>query len=302
MQAGVQTRCSPRRASTRARCGPTSVRCRRRTRRDLGRPLEADRTDRPATTSDGTLEKVRTDSGRTASLYRVKVLTQSYWTYEGVTSQHVLGVLALVLLQDRLPPEGTRDHPGSPYNACVCGRLRRCGGPGEAGSFTFKPTPKSNDTRPGYHRLPLVPAPPRRPPQRSLSPNGDRRHRQRCDAVCSGHRRCSPWRPRMSANGTAQPRTSRSRWHRPDGAVGRWHFERPQPTRVTDGDQRSHKLAPAGRHGRNAGRFRDAAATDDYSLRLNDDVTDPAAAAPASARPRRRPRSTPPTRSPSRPG
>lgn len=89
---------------------------------------------------NGTLETVALSGGTDGTVYRFKVLTQSFWTYEGVTTAISSGYSHWCYFKiDLEAPKPPVIVPGGPYNASCADA--GCGGPGKAGSFTFKPNP-----------------------------------------------------------------------------------------------------------------------------------------------------------------
>jgi hypothetical protein len=97
---------------------------------------------------DGTLESVRTTYRADNILYRVRMLTQSYWTHEGTTSRLSSAYTPWCYFKtDFLAPKAPQVIPGSPYTGCTS-----CvgeGGPGEPGTFQFKPNAADTDVT-GY--------------------------------------------------------------------------------------------------------------------------------------------------------
>ncbi|MFD9224142.1 LamG-like jellyroll fold domain-containing protein [Streptomyces sp. NPDC060064] len=225
---------------------------------------------------NGDLEKVSLAGGADATLYRFKVLTQSFWTYEGVTTAISSGYSHWCYFKiDLDTPEAPVIEPGAPYNA-ACADVG-CGEPGKAGSFTFKPNPEdASDTSDpditGYSW--------------SLSTKGGATEVASFDS--SGDVvTVNDVTPPVAGTTvlTVQAKDVRNRYgpastftfmvDQPDGAVGRWHFNNPTDS-ATDGTirhpielhQQAGKAATWGLEGRRG--------IDDHSLRLNDDVTDPA--------------------------
>ncbi|MGW1489917.1 LamG domain-containing protein [Streptomyces sp. NPDC002402] len=225
---------------------------------------------------NGDLEKVSLAGGVDGSLYRFKVLTQSFWTYEGVTTAISSGYSHWCYFKIDLDVPGAPViEPGTPYNAaCADGG---CGEPGVAGSFTFKPNPEdaSDTTDPditGYRW--------------SLSTKSGAKEVASLDA--SGDVvTVTDVTPPVAGSTTliVEAKDVRNRYgpastftfkvEQPDGAVGRWHFNDGTDS-ATDGTtrhpielhQQAGKAATWGVEGRRG--------IDDHSLRLNDDVTDPA--------------------------
>lgn len=97
---------------------------------------------------DGTLESVRTTYRADNILYRVRMLTQSYWTHDGTTSRMSSAYTPWCYFKtDFLAPKAPQVIPGSPYTGCTS-----CvgeGGPGEPGTFQFKPNAADTDVT-GY--------------------------------------------------------------------------------------------------------------------------------------------------------
>ncbi|MFI1400000.1 LamG domain-containing protein [Streptomyces sp. NPDC020681] len=98
---------------------------------------------------DGTLESVRTTYRADNILYRVRMRTQSYWTHEGTTSSMASAYTPWCYFKtDFLAPKLPQVIPGSPYTGCTTTCVGE-GGPGEPGTFTFKPNAADTDVT-GY--------------------------------------------------------------------------------------------------------------------------------------------------------
>ncbi|WTB16407.1 LamG domain-containing protein [Streptomyces sp. NBC_00829] len=97
---------------------------------------------------DGTLESVRMTHRADGILYRVKMLTQSYWTTGGTTSRMSSAYTPWCYFKtDFLAPKAPRVISLGPYSGCTS-----CvgeGGPGEPGTFQFKPNTSDADVT-GY--------------------------------------------------------------------------------------------------------------------------------------------------------
>ncbi|MET9669631.1 LamG domain-containing protein [Streptomyces sp. NPDC006475] len=225
---------------------------------------------------DDYLAKRRMNAGAHGSLYRVKSLTQSFFTYEGNTTAISSGYGGWCYFKiDLDAPKEPVIEPGTPYNATCADE--GCGEPGVAGSFTFKPNPEdANDTTDpdiiGYRW--------------SLSTKAGATEVISSDAT-GDVVTINNVTPSVAGTTvlTVEARDVRERYgpastftfkvSQPDGAVGRWHFNDGTDS-ATDGTtrhpmtlhQQAGKAATFGGEGRRG--------DGDHSLRLNDDVSDSA--------------------------
>ncbi|MFF8975074.1 LamG-like jellyroll fold domain-containing protein [Streptomyces sp. NPDC014995] len=225
---------------------------------------------------NGDLEKVSLASGADGTVYRFKVLTQSFWTYEGVTTAISSGYSHWCYFKiDLDAPKAPVIEPGAPYNASCADT--GCGEPGTAGTFTFKPNPEdaadttdpditgyrwSLSTQAGAHVV------------GSSDANGDVVTISNVIPPVAGTTVLS-----VAAKDVRERygpvSTFTFKVDQPDGAVGRWHFNDGTDS-ATEGTTRHamelHQQAGKAATWSGEGRRGEG----DHSLRLNDDVTDPA--------------------------
>ncbi|WP_251016767.1 LamG domain-containing protein [Streptomyces sp. ISL-1] len=216
---------------------------------------------------DGTLESVRTTYRADSILYRVRMRTQSYWTHEGTTSSMASAYTPWCYFKtDFLAPKAPQVIPVGPYMGCTS-----CvgdGGPGEPGTFQFKPNAADTDVT-GYRYWSLT------------QPN--------VEPVSAAEAGTVPFTPTIAGEDRlfVQAKDVRDRWGdtasfsfkvRPaEAEVGRWRFdESPEE----HGDQLAYDSGTVG--ARNSAALAGGAAwsslsrrgQDDYSLGLAS--TDPA--------------------------
>lgn len=225
---------------------------------------------------NGDLEKVLLAGGADGTVYRFKVLTQSFWTYEGVTTAISSGYSHWCYFKiDLDAPKAPVIEPGTPYNASCADA--GCGEPGTAGSFTFKPNPEdasdntdpditgyrwSLSTQAGAHVV------------GSSDANGDVVTITNVIPPVAGTTVLSVAAKDVRERyGPASTFTFKV--DQPDGAVGRWHFNDGTDS-ATEGTTRHamelHQQAGEAATWSGQGRRGEG----DHSLRLNDGVTDPA--------------------------
>ncbi|MDN3297844.1 LamG domain-containing protein [Streptomyces ficellus] len=226
---------------------------------------------------DNYLAKRRMNPGADGSLYRVKSLTQSFWTYEGRTTAISSGYSPWCYFKiDSTAPKEPQILTNGPYTECTANLCDAKGGPSVAGSFTIKPNTADTDIKSYRWRLLTEPA--------------DKTHRE--DELEAGATKTI--HPVPTTAGTqvliVESIDVRDRTGAPaefhfkvlpgQGATGRWHFAEASGTNAADS-----ATAGATRHDitlhPQAGTaatwdLRGRRGTADYSLRLNEDVTDPA--------------------------
>ncbi|MFI8516878.1 LamG-like jellyroll fold domain-containing protein [Streptomyces sp. NPDC085481] len=225
---------------------------------------------------DNTLEKVRMPSRADGALYRMRALTQSHWTYAGVTSSasSAYSPWCYFTMDTTLPnPPQIAPEIGNPYTCVASATCEGTGGPGVAGKFKLTPNAKDKDIE-GYRWYLQDPR-----TVRETDPN---------QTVSQTTVDVAP-----NTGGTlvlvVEARDVRKRWGPkaeysfkvalPAGPTGEWRFSEGAGATAAnanpDGARQPVTLFPQ------AG----AAATwseqgrrgeSDFSLRLNDDVTDPA--------------------------
>lgn len=97
---------------------------------------------------DNTLEKVRMSAREDGALYRMRALTQSHWTYAGVTSSAASAYSPWCYFKmDTTSPSAPQIslEPGNPYTCTTSATCAATGGPGIAGKFRLKPNTKDTD-------------------------------------------------------------------------------------------------------------------------------------------------------------
>ncbi|MFE3657181.1 LamG domain-containing protein [Streptomyces sp. NPDC059165] len=226
---------------------------------------------------NGDLEKVSLTGGVDGTVYRFKVLTQSFWTYEGVTTAISSGYSHWCYLKlDLDAPEKPVIVPGSPYNAACADA--GCAEPGVAGSFTFQPNPEdANDTTDpditGYRWYLSTQA--GATEVASSDASGDVVTVDNVIPPVAGTTVLTV-QAKDVRNRYGAPETFTFKVNQPDGAVGLWHFNNDGTDSATETGvrhpvvlhQQAGKAATWGVEGRRG--------SGDHSLRVNDDVSDPA--------------------------
>ncbi len=95
---------------------------------------------------DGTLEKLRMSSRAEGGLYRYKARTQSHWSYDGKSGNLWSPYSSWCYFKiDTTAPKAPRITAGSPYTECTANLCEGKGGPGISGSFTFQPNTEDID-------------------------------------------------------------------------------------------------------------------------------------------------------------
>ncbi|MEU9343626.1 LamG domain-containing protein [Streptomyces sp. NPDC048278] len=95
---------------------------------------------------DGTLEKMRTSNRADGGLYRLRSRTQSHWSYGGKSGDLFSSYSGWCYFKiDSTAPKAPTITSLSPYTACTANLCDGKGGPGVAGSFTFKPNAADPD-------------------------------------------------------------------------------------------------------------------------------------------------------------
>ncbi len=103
---------------------------------------------------DGTLEKATTDKRADGGLYRFKARTQSHWNYNGRDGDLFSPYSSWCYLRiDSTAPKPPTIVNGSPYTQCTANDCAPHGGPGQPGSFTFKPNTADKDVKAYRWRL-----------------------------------------------------------------------------------------------------------------------------------------------------
>jgi hypothetical protein len=95
---------------------------------------------------DGTLEKVRTNDRADGGIYRYRARTQSHWAYGGKSGDLYSAYSSWCYFNvDSTAPKAPQITSGGPYTTCTTNLCEGRGGPGVAGSFTFKPNSADRD-------------------------------------------------------------------------------------------------------------------------------------------------------------
>ncbi|WP_405961880.1 LamG domain-containing protein [Streptomyces sp. NBC_00024] len=95
---------------------------------------------------DGTLEKMRTSDRADGGLYRLRSRTQSHWSYDGRAGDLFSSYSRWCYFKiDSTAPKAPKITAGTPYSGCTTNLCNAAGGPGEPGSFTFKPNTADTD-------------------------------------------------------------------------------------------------------------------------------------------------------------
>jgi Concanavalin A-like lectin/glucanases superfamily len=227
---------------------------------------------------DGTLEKMRTSNRADGGLYRYRARTQSHWSYQDKSGDLWSSYSSWCYFKiDSSAPKAPRITSNSPYTQCTAEVCEGKGSPGIAGSFTFQPNTAdingagNTDVTAYQYKLLSTPA-------KTVSGTLKATVKDVAPPL-AGTQVLSVW-----------AKDVRNRWGTPQefvfkvspaqGAVGRWHLNgvpgsgtMTTPDSATEGTR--HDLALAGAAGTGwSTRARRGDA--DYSLRLNDDTTDPA--------------------------
>ncbi|MFD7232127.1 LamG domain-containing protein [Streptomyces sp. NPDC059881] len=230
---------------------------------------------------DDAFAKQRLANGVDGALYRVRSLVQTFWTYEGVTTAISSGYKRWCYFKiDSTAPKAPVITSNGPYTECTADLCEANGGPGEEGSFTIKPNAADKDITSYLWRL-------------STQSAADTTMESQLAADGS-----VTIKPRPTTAGTqvliveavdvvnnlARPGTP-AEFHfkvqAGENAVGRWHFSEATGIKAadtaTEGPAR-HELTLHQQAGGTAATWSDRGrrGTGDYSLRVNEDVTDPA--------------------------
>ncbi|MFJ7963027.1 LamG domain-containing protein [Streptomyces sp. NPDC096324] len=229
--------------------------------------------------SDGTLEKMRTSDRADKGLYRYKARTQSHWSYAGKSGDLWSSYSPWCYFKiDSSAPKAPRVTPGSPYTECDATVCEGKGGPGIPGSFTFQPNTADIDTAghtdiTGYEykllstRAKTVTTSPLKSQVKDVTPplGGTQVLSVRAKDV---HDRWGTPQEFVFKVSPAQE------------AVGRWHLDgvpgsgtMTAKDTATEGTRHDATLVGAAGTGWST---RARRGESDYSLRLNDNTTDPA--------------------------
>ncbi|MFE3496147.1 LamG domain-containing protein [Streptomyces sp. NPDC059175] len=225
---------------------------------------------------DDTFARQRLAGGVDGALYRVRSLVQTFWTYEGVTTAISSGYKRWCYFKiDSTAPQEPQITSNGPYTACTANECPGNGGPGIAGSFTVKPNAADKDIQAYRWRL--------------LTESANDAHRT--DSATDGSLTISVVPSTFGEqvliveaidvrDRTGTPAEFHFKVEPGNTAVGRWQFGEGTGAKsadtATEGSVR-HELTLHQQAGTAATwSERGRRGTGDFSLRLNEDVTDPA--------------------------
>ncbi|WP_307531197.1 LamG domain-containing protein [Streptomyces umbrinus] len=235
--------------------------------------------------TDGTLEKTVTDKRADGGLYRFRARTQSHWSYNGKSGDLFSPYSSWCYLRiDSTAPKVPTIASGGPYTECLTDDCAPHGGPGVPGSFTFGPNAADTDVKAYRWRF--------------LTSSADATKTVNASTTNTPVT-VTDVKPGLSGTQTLSVEASdlkldkdgRKRWgppayfyvnvSLPPGATGRWRFEDIKPgsgtmtatDTATEGPR--HNATLVGEAG-TGGSTRARRGAGDYSLRLNDNVSDAA--------------------------
>ncbi|MFJ3720812.1 LamG domain-containing protein [Streptomyces sp. NPDC090057] len=228
--------------------------------------------------TDGTLEKLRTTDRADGGLYRYKARTQSHWTYHNKPGDLWSSYSPWCYFKiDSSAPKAPRITPGLPYTECTANACDGKGGPGIAGSFTFQPNTADVDSS-GHtditeYKYKLLSTP-------TKTASGTTKVEvKNVTPPLSGTQVLSVWAIDVHDR-PGTPQEFVFKVSPVKGAVGRWHLNDGAPgsgimtakDTATEGTRHDATLVGAAGTGWST---RARRGESDYSLRLNDDTTDP---------------------------
>jgi len=235
--------------------------------------------------TDGTLEKTATDKRADGGLYRFRARTQSHWSYDKKSGDLFSPYSSWCYLRiDSTAPKVPTITSGGPYTECLTDDCAPHGGPGVPGSFTFRPNAADTDVKAYRWRF--------------LTSSADATKTVNASTT-NAPVTVTDVKPGLSGTQTLSVEASdlkldkdgRKRWgppayfyvnvSLPPGATGRWRFEDIKPgsgtmtatDTATEGPR--HNATLVGEAG-TGGSTRARRGAGDYSLRLNDNVSDAA--------------------------
>ncbi|MDG4857584.1 LamG domain-containing protein, partial [Streptomyces sp. T-3] len=241
--------------------------------------------DKGSWAEDGERQEITTDNRADGGLYRFRMRTQSHWSF-GTKSGDLFSSYTpwCYLKIDSTAPKQPQITSGGPYTQCTTDACNPAGNPGVPGTFTFKPNAADPDVKAYRYRLLTTSA------QDTKEVSGTTVTVKDVTPTLSGTQVLS-----VEASDLKKDGEGRVRWGPPtlfefkvknaQGATGRWHFDdkatagtaTPTVAKDTgdDPDTPRHDavLRDADGTGWSTLARRGAA---DYSLRLNDNLTDPA--------------------------
>ncbi|MGW4493561.1 LamG domain-containing protein [Streptomyces sp. NPDC004376] len=230
---------------------------------------------------DGTLEKMRTSNRADGGLYRYRSRTQSHWSYSGKSGDLWSSYSSWCYFKiDSSAPKAPRITPGSgsPYTECTADACEGNGGPGVPGTFVFQPNTADIDSS-GHTDITQY--------EYKLLSTAAKKIPGTLEVEAKGVT------PPLSGTQVLSVRAQdvHGRWGTPEefvfkvspaqGAVGRWHLNDGAPgsgimtakDTATEGTRHDATLVGAAGTGWST---RARGGESDYSLRLNDDTSDPA--------------------------
>nr|WP_324784156.1 LamG domain-containing protein [Streptomyces sp. H51] len=230
---------------------------------------------KPGWDPDETLEKVRMDNRADGGLYRMRARTQSHWTY-GTKSGDLWSTYSswCYFKIDSTAPKVPKITANGVYTECTANLCEGKGGPGITGSFQLEPNVADQKEDIKAYRWRLL--------------------TDKKPTIKAGSTVIIEPVPSLAGTQvlTVQAKDVRERWGEPaefvfkvanaSGPVGTWHFDDGTPgstvttakDTATEGTRHDAKLYPQ-TDGTTAGwSVLGRRGTADYSLRLNDDVTD----------------------------
>ncbi|WP_405748366.1 LamG domain-containing protein [Streptomyces sp. NBC_01411] len=230
---------------------------------------------------DDTLQSVRTSNRADQGLYRLKSRTQSHWSYDGKSGDLFSPYSSWCYFKiDSTAPKAPTITAGTPYTECTAQTCEGQGGPGVPGSFTFKPNAADIDVKAYRWRLLTTSS------QNTKQVSGSTATVKDVTPSLTGTQVLS-----VEASDLKLDSTGRTRWGTPAeftfkvspaaGPVGRWHLDDGAPgsgimsAKDTSGAKITHDATLHGADG-TGWSTRARRGDTDYSLRLNDDTTDPA--------------------------
>lgn len=231
---------------------------------------------------DETLQNLRTSNRADGGLYRLKARTQSHWSYDGTSGDLFSSYSSWCYFKiDSTAPKAPTITAGSPYSECTVTTCEGKGGPGIPGSFTFTHNPADTDVKAYRWRLLTTSA------QNTKQVDGSTVTVKDVTPSLTGTQVLS-----VEASDLKPDASGRTRWGTPaeftfkvspaSGPVGRWHLDDAAPGSgiMTAKDTATEAGArhDATFHGEDGTGWSTRARRGDadYSLRLNDDTTDPA--------------------------
>ncbi|MEU8763997.1 LamG domain-containing protein [Streptomyces sp. NPDC048659] len=225
---------------------------------------------------DNTLEKVRLSAREDGVLYRMRALTQSHWTYAGVTSSQSSAYSSwCYFTMDSTvpkPPQISLD-TGNPYTCTPSDTCTPGGGVDVPGRFKLTPHPDDKDIK-GYRWYLQDPRTVREIAANQTGPDTP------IEAIpATGGKLTLVVEARDVRNRWGAPAEYAFRVPLPQGPTGEWRFSEGTGTTAantaTEGTAKPVTVYPqAGAAATWSSQARRGSG--DHSLRLNDDVTDPA--------------------------